>query len=276
MCNTLPEGEAILNSTHIEIGISAVLSGPDGAYNTNNNAATILAIQDVNASPDVLPGINLIPTFSDDGKDFGYGFLSAFCLGKRGVPVIHGPSYSGATTGAATIARTMVIPIVATTATSPTLNSRDESNGYPTLSRVIISDEFQGAALAKIAVEFGWKQVVTMNVAQDVYTSGLSLAFAASAESEGVNIVLRQSMGKSDTGDIARVVLNQIEASGSRIIFAFLYPEQVEVLLPIAKSLGMVGPGWVWVGCDGSRIFQSEGKGNVDASCVFVPLIKLK
>ena len=25
-----------------------------------------------------------------------------------------------------------------------------------------------------------------------------------------------------------------------------------------------------------SRIFQSEGKGNVDASCVFAPLIKLK
>jgi len=250
MCNTLPAVEAILNSTHIEIGISAVLSGPDGAYETNSNAATILAIQEVNASPDVLPGITLIPTFTDDAGEFAYGLISVLCLGKRGVPVIHGPSYSGASIGAAIVARDLGIPVVATSATSPQLNSRDASTGYPTFNRIIISDEFQGAALVKLAVEFGWNKVVTLSVALDVYTTSLASAFANSANIAGVNIALSQSMVKNDSGDELIVILNQIKSSGSKIVFAFLYPEQILNIFPLAKSLGMIGPEWVWVGCD--------------------------
>ena len=64
MCNTMPTGEkATLTSTTIEIGISAVISGPDAIWEANTNAATLLAIDEINASVDILPGISLIPTF---------------------------------------------------------------------------------------------------------------------------------------------------------------------------------------------------------------------
>jgi len=248
MCNTMPAGEqATLTASTIEIGISAVISGPDAIWEANTNAATLLAIDEINASSDILPGVTLIPTFADDAGEYGYGFMAAWCLGQRGVPVVIGPTYSGAGLGAATIARTLELPLVGPSTTSPQLNDRDPTNGYPTFNRIITSDEFQGAALVRLAIEFGWKKVSTLSVSQDTYTQDLAKAFAKTAETSDVDIALSQSIGENHVGDDVKLVLEAIKNSGSRVIYAFLYQSQVEVVIPLAKELGMIGPEWVWI-----------------------------
>ena len=176
--------------------------------------------------------------------------MAAWCLGQRGVPVVIGPTYSGAGLGAATIASTLDLPLVGPSTTSPQLNERDPINGYPTFSRIITSDEFQGAALVDLAVEFGWRKVATLSVSQDTYTTDLAKAFAKTAAVKEVDIALSQSIGENHVGEDVKLVLNAIKNSGSRIIYAFLYQTQVEVVMPIAKELGMIGAEWVWIGCD--------------------------
>ena len=124
-CVSLPEGGAIINSTHIEIGISAVLSGGDAQWEIATNAATLLAIEEINNSNDILPGITIIPTFADDAALYIQGFLAGLCLSKRGVPVILGPTYSDAM-GAAVIAARQNVPMLSPTCSTPKVRLKGE------------------------------------------------------------------------------------------------------------------------------------------------------
>ena len=96
-CN--PSSIVTLNTTHITIGVSAVISGENSKWEVNTNVATLLALDKINDSPDILPNVRLEALWADDASSFAHGFMSAFCLSQAGVPVVVGPTYSGATLG---------------------------------------------------------------------------------------------------------------------------------------------------------------------------------
>ena len=63
MCGALSGVPLDVSKTTIEIGISTVISGSNAPWETNTMAGTLLAIDEVNASDEILKGIKLIPTF---------------------------------------------------------------------------------------------------------------------------------------------------------------------------------------------------------------------
>mmetsp|Transcript_14045 Transcript_14045/g.28833 ORF Transcript_14045/g.28833 Transcript_14045/m.28833 type:complete len:864 (+) Transcript_14045:93-2684(+) len=252
-CQALAEGGAVLNSTHIEIGISAVLSGGDAVWEISSNAATFLAIDEINNSSDILPGITIVPTFADDSAEYIKGFLSGLCLAKRSVPVIVGPQYSDGCLGAAAIASREKVPILSQTCSNPKLDNRDPESGYPYFTRTFLSDSLQGPALAGIAKEYGWSSVVIVNAENDAYSQGLSESFSVTAEANNIEIPTSITIAPTETSESASLIskLNIIKSTGSRVIYMIVGANADAVkVIKAAKALGMTGEGWTWVGCD--------------------------
>jgi ABC-type branched-subunit amino acid transport system substrate-binding protein len=215
---------------------------------SNTNAATLIAIDEINANAALLPGITLVPTFADDAGEFVAGFLGALCLAERGVPVIIGSTYSDATLGLGIIARKNNIPLLATTASSPKLANRDADSGYPTFSRIYPDDEFQGIALIDLAVEFNWKNVATITKSLDTYAIGLTTSFSLAAQDKDITLATQVAVDPADSDEVLNIILNNIKNSGSRIIYAFIYLPELQRLIALADALGMIGDGWVWIG----------------------------
>ncbi|GMI37663.1 hypothetical protein TrCOL_g8543 [Triparma columacea] len=265
-CVSLPEGGAIINSTHIEIGISAVLSGGDAQWEIATNAATLLAIEEINNSNDILPGITIIPTFADDAALYIQGFLAGLCLSKRGVPVILGPTYSDAM-GAAVIAARQNVPMLSPTCSTPKLDNRDPENGFPLFTRTFLSDTLQGPALSGIANHFGWSTVVTIVADGDAYSQGLASSFSVNAEANAIEISTSVSITASDAEGSAALVskLNILKATGVRVIYMIVGSSTDAVkVLKTAKTLGMTGEGWTWVGCDAWMSNSLDGVDEAD------------
>jgi branched-chain amino acid transport system substrate-binding protein len=216
-CAGLAADGAVVDASTIEIGISAVLSGGDAPGGANTNAATLLAIDMVNADTSILPDHTLVPTFADDAGEFVAGFLSGVCLADRGVPVTIGPTHSGASMGFGTISRQTNMPFLSPSASSPKLNSRDAETGFPLFSRNFPSDDFQGVALADLAQHYGWTTCATISQSADEYSEGLTTTFSSVADSRGIGISSQLSMGTGDSDEDIATKLTQAKNSGTRM-----------------------------------------------------------
>lgn len=248
-CETSTELAEVSNS-RIQIGVSAVLSGDNGPFETNTNAGTLIALKEINSDQSLLNGITLDVIFADDAGEFSRAFLAGFCLGHRGVPIIVGPTYSDACIGGATIARTTGTPIISPSCSAISLSERDSVIGFPSFNRIFPSDDFQTQLLASFAREMGWKQVTTMSIIRDTYSNGLSVAFNRVCDENNISVLAQPQISLSATDDDILSALAVIRTTGSRILYMFMYVEQMKQILPIADKLGMIGPEWVWIGCD--------------------------
>ena len=256
MCPALAAaGKNVKNNNEIELGFSTVLSGPTAPFETNTNAGQLLAIDMINSSDDILPGIKLIPTYSDDAGDLIPGGTGAICLLNRGVPLIIGPTYSSAAYGACSAVGASLLPLLSPSATAASLTK--PGTDCPAFARVVASDADQSSSLVELAVSLGWRSFSVLYISDDPYSMGLldSVYEKASLFDIAVAVPAKQGLSSAPSEQSMTQALKGIKSSGSRVIFSFLYPEQMALLLPVADRLGMVGKSWAWVGSD-SWIFS--------------------
>ncbi|KAK3238248.1 hypothetical protein CYMTET_51726 [Cymbomonas tetramitiformis] len=164
----------------------------------------------------------------------------------NGCAAVIGAAYSRTSTPIATLGGAYNVPQVSYWSTSRDLST--ESN-YPYFSRVITQDDSSGAAFAQLCYHFNWTTVAVLYIS-DVYGTGYANSFGDSARELGINVKTSQSFDDSNDASLT-AALGKIADSGARVILAIFFSNNAELVLTFADDMGLVGPGFVWLICDG-------------------------
>jgi len=243
------------DATDVPVGVSMGLSSWAEFWDRGVHTAVQFAQQYINShsDPNLLPGANMSLYFVDDAGDTGAAFFGMLALGDycltpnaTAVNAVYGPSYSFLAINMGLVGRELHLPIVSGGATSPELSDKSL---YPTFSRTIASDTFQGRILAYLVQHFGWSRVATIAL-DDATAAGLIAEFQKDCDLLGIEVVaartVKQFHGPEDyTADLDLININE-----ARIILIAADSLTAAMIFEDADSMGMIGPEYVYVGCD--------------------------
>ncbi|XP_060780157.1 extracellular calcium-sensing receptor-like [Neoarius graeffei] len=219
----------------------------------------IFAIEEINNSSSLLPGISLGYKIYDTCSSAALGIkvamtlingneksiLHEHCKKSAQVQAIIGETYSSVSMAIAKSIGPFSIPLISHYSTCECLSDKRK---YPSFLRTIPSDYHQTRALAEMIKHFGWTWVGAIRRDDDYGNSGMA-AFTEAAKQLG--ICLEYSLPYFRTYSYAKVmkIIAQIKSSTSRVIVAFLAHWDLEILLHVFFEHNITG--YQWVGTEG-------------------------
>ncbi|XP_027187243.1 glutamate receptor 3.4 isoform X2 [Cicer arietinum] len=173
------------------------------------------------------------------------GFLEQWKLMENEVVAAIGPQSSGIAHVISHVVNELHVPLLSFGATDPTLSSLQ----YPYFVRTTQNDYFQMYAIADIVDYYRWREVIAIFVDDDNGRNGISvLGDALSKKRAKISYKAALSPGatESDIGDL----LNGVNLMESRVFIIHVNPDSGLVIFSIAKKLGMMTSGYVWIATD--------------------------
>ncbi|KAG2462630.1 V2R1 protein, partial [Polypterus senegalus] len=232
--------------------------------------AMIFAIEEINNSSDILPGVSVGYRIYDACTSIHLGIRAAMalmnapdedmfsdnsCKKSSNVHAIIGMSGSSHTIGVARVIRSFHIPLISYVATCACLSNKQE---YPTFFRTIPSDYYQSRALAQLVKHFGWTWIGTVRSDNDYGNLGMA-TFIQAVQQEGICIEYTETVYISYPREKIIKTAHVIKQSSSKVIVAFLSLLDMDILL---KELILQNvTGLQWIGSEGwisARIFATE------------------
>jgi hypothetical protein len=144
-------------------------------------AGAYLAIQDINHAGGVL-GKNVTSDFQDDGTDPAKAVIGAKKLIADGVPVIIGPSFSGAADAVIPVTSKAHVVLFSPSATSAVLSTVSDDGLF---FRTAASDALQAVAIADVIIRSGAQRVFIV-ARGDSYGTGLEQDVSTALEADGI------------------------------------------------------------------------------------------
>jgi ionotropic glutamate receptor len=158
---------------------------------------------------------------------------------------IIGPQTSVMVHGISHIANEFKVPILSFSATDPALKSLQ----FPYFVRTIPSDLFQMSAIAEIVSYYEWREVITIYINDDHGINGIA-ALGDKLSEKGCKISYKAPMNpKVDRNDISKALL-KVAMMQSRIIILHMYSTWGLEVVDVARNMGMMGSGYVWIATD--------------------------
>ncbi|XP_063763079.1 LOW QUALITY PROTEIN: extracellular calcium-sensing receptor-like [Eleginops maclovinus] len=229
--------------------------------------AMLFAIEEINNSTDLLPGISLgyriydscgsiaksvrvALAFANGNEDVSQ-LSEAPCTRPAQVQAILGESSSSPCMAMATAIGPFYIPIISHFATCACLSDKTK---YPSFLRTIPSDYYQSRALAQLVKHFGWTWVGAIRTNDDYGNNGMA-TFTETAEQLDICLEYSVSFFRTDPPDKIQKIVDIIKASTSKVIVGFLSHIDLEVILHEFSRHNLTG--YQWVGSEG-WIFDSQ------------------
>lgn len=162
----------------------------------------------------------------------------------KDVAITIGPQSSGIAHVISNVVNELRIPLLSL-ATDPNLSSLQ----YPYFLRAVHSDYFQMNAIADLIVHYGWREVITIFVDDDYGRNGISAlgdALAKNRAKISYKAAFPPDASRNDINDL----LVQVSLMESRIFIVHVNPDSGLKVFSIAKSLGMISNGYVWIATD--------------------------
>ncbi|KAM9733385.1 extracellular calcium-sensing receptor-like [Menidia menidia] len=204
--------------------------------------AMIFAIEEINNSTKLLPGIRLGYQIHDSCASVPVAVQVAFQLSNGLEPAFH-PSESCSRSG-------MVMGVVGESGSTPSISiSRvigpfnipqvshfatcaclSDKQQYPTFFRTVPSDQFQAVALAKLVKHFGWTWIGAVRSDSDYGNNGMA-SFLEAARKEGICVEYSQSFSRNNLPSRIKKVADVIRSSTAVVIVAFTASGDMKVLL---------------------------------------------
>uniref|UniRef100_A0A7N9AVE6 Extracellular calcium-sensing receptor-like n=1 Tax=Mastacembelus armatus TaxID=205130 RepID=A0A7N9AVE6_9TELE len=223
--------------------------------------AMIFAIEEINNSTDLLPGISLGYKIYDACGSVARSVRAALAL-ANGNEAVSIPSEEqctkpaqvqaiiGETTSSVSMAITTVIgpfyiPLISHFATCACLSDKTK---YPSFLRTIPSDYYQSRALAQLVKHFGWTWVGAIRTNDDYGNNGMA-TFTETAQQLGICLEYSVPFFRTDPPDKIRKIIDIIKASTSKVIVAFLSHMEMDVLIHELSKNNLTG--YQWVGSEG-------------------------
>ncbi|XP_035984779.1 extracellular calcium-sensing receptor-like [Fundulus heteroclitus] len=204
--------------------------------------AMIFAIEEINNSTKLLPGIKLGYRLYDSCGSVAVAVHTAFQLSNGQDPVFYkdsncshtgvamavvGDSGSTRTISMSRIMGPFNIPQVSHFSTCACLSDKQQ---FPTFFRTIPSDQFQADALAKLVKHFGWTWIGAVHSDSDYGINGIA-SFVQAAMREGICVEYIESFFRTDRLSKIQRVADVIRRSTAMVVVAFTADSDLKVLL---------------------------------------------
>ncbi|XP_053534298.1 extracellular calcium-sensing receptor-like [Ictalurus punctatus] len=219
----------------------------------------IFAIEEINNSSSLLPGISLGYKIYDTCSSASLGVkvamalvngnensvLDEHCTKPAQVQAIIGETYSSVSMAIAKSIGPFSIPLISHYSTCECLSDKRK---YPSFLRTIPSDYHQTRALAEMVKHFGWTWVGAIRRDDDYGNSGMA-AFTEAAKQLGICLEYSLPYFRTYSDEKVLNIIAQIKSSTSRVIVAFLAHWDLEILLHVFFEHNITG--YQWVGTEG-------------------------
>ncbi|CDY12211.1 BnaC04g12410D [Brassica napus] len=156
-----------------------------------------------------------------------------------------GPQYSGIGHIISYVANELHVPLLSFAATDPTLSSLQ----FPYFLRTTQNDYFQMNSIADFVSYFRWREVVAIFVDDEYGRNGISVLGDALAKKRAKISYKAAFTPGADNSSITDV-LASVNLMESRIFVVHVNPDSGLNIFSAAKSLGMMGSGYVWIATD--------------------------
>ena len=146
------------------------------------------------------------------------------------------------------------VPIVTFSATSPSLASLQS----PYFFQISQTDSAQVKAITSIIQAFGWKQVVPIYV-DNSFGEGLIPYLTSVLQQAYIKVPYLSAISLSATDDVITQELYKIMTTiPTRVFIVHMSPILGSKLFTLAKKIGMMSQGYVWIVTDGmANLFNS-------------------
>ncbi|XP_041796736.1 extracellular calcium-sensing receptor-like [Chelmon rostratus] len=229
--------------------------------------AMLFAIEEINNSTDLLPGISLGYKIYDacasisrsvkvalvlaNGNELVSALSEAPCTRPAQVQAIMGETSSSPCMAIATVIGPFQVPLISHFATCACLSDKTK---YPSFLRTIPSDYYQSRALAQLVKHFGWTWVGAIRTNDDYGNNGMA-TFTEAAQQLGICLEYSVSVFRTDPPDKIKKIVDIIKASTSKVIVTFLSPTELYVIIHELFLHNLTG--YQWVGTE-AWIFDSQ------------------
>ncbi|KAK2912401.1 hypothetical protein Q8A73_006514 [Channa argus] len=206
--------------------------------------AMIFAIEEINNSSNLLPGIRLGYQIHDGCSSVPMAVKVAFQLTNSLDPVFYtgnncsqssmvmavvGDSASTPSISISRIIGSFNIPQVSHFATCACLSNKQQ---YPNFYRTIPSDHFQADALAKLVKQFGWTWIGAVRSDSDYGNNGMA-SFLKAAYKEGICVEYSESFNRFHPLSRIQRVADVIRRSTAVVVVAFAGLGEMRLLLEV-------------------------------------------
>uniref|UniRef100_A0A3Q4G6M5 G-protein coupled receptors family 3 profile domain-containing protein n=1 Tax=Neolamprologus brichardi TaxID=32507 RepID=A0A3Q4G6M5_NEOBR len=215
------------------------------------------AIEEINNSSDLLPGVSLGYKMYDtcgsiargikvalalvNGNEIFSAVSGAPCTRPASVQTILGETSSSPCMAISTVIGPFYIPMISHFATCACLSDKTK---YPAFLRTIPSDYYQSRALAHLVKYFGWTWVGAIRTNDDYGNNGMA-TFTETAQQLGICLEYSVSFFRTDPYEKIQKIIEIIKASTSKVIIAFLSHMDMDVLINKLSVHGLTGYQWV-------------------------------
>ncbi|XP_059187290.1 extracellular calcium-sensing receptor-like [Centropristis striata] len=219
--------------------------------------AMLFAIEEINNSSELLPGISLGYKIYDvcgsiargvrvtlalaNGNEEASAPSEAPCTRPAQVQAIMGETSSSPSMAIATVIGPFHIPLISHFATCACLSDKTK---YPSFLRTIPSDYYQSRALAQLVKHFGWTWVGAIRTNDDYGNNGMA-TFIEVAQQLGICLEYSVPFFRTDPPEKIQKIIDIIKASTAKVIVAFLSHMDMDVLIHEFSRYNLTGFQWV-------------------------------
>ena len=220
--------------TVVKIGFASPMSGPQAHYGKDNENATRMAIDDLNAKPITVAGqkVKFELVSEDDQADPRVGTQVAQRLMDAGVKAVIGHFNSGVSIPASRIYSDAGIPQL-----SVSTNPAYTTSGYKTTFRLVGSDSQIGGSLGRYAVMQLKAQRIAVIDDRTAYGQGIADEFVKALAGMGKKPIKREYTNDKATDFTA--ILTALKAQNPDVIFYGGADAQAAPMVRQMKRLGM-------------------------------------
>ncbi|XP_035760084.1 extracellular calcium-sensing receptor-like, partial [Neolamprologus brichardi] len=207
-----------------------------------SSRAMVFAIEEINNSTELLPGIRLGYQIYDScgsvpvAVHMAFQFLNSFdpvfsmdnnCSHSGMVMAVVGGSGSTESISLSKVIRSFNIPQVSHFSTCACLSDKQQ---YPHFFRTIPSDQFQAEAMAKLVKHFGWTWIGAVRSDSDYGNNGMA-SFLKAAQKEGICVEYSLSFHRTYPHSRIQRVADVIRRSTAMVVVALLSLGDMRALL---------------------------------------------
>nr|GEV93323.1 glutamate receptor 3.2-like [Tanacetum cinerariifolium] len=234
---------SVVNSKHdiINIGYIAALRSIHGRV---SYIAMKSAVADVNSDTSILPGRQLSISIHDADVTGFYGMCGALKYLETPTVAVIGPQSSELVEVLSHVASELHFPVLSFTGLDPSLSPFQ----YPYFLQTAPNDLYQMKAFAATVSYFGYREVTAIFTDTDQFRNGINV-FGNELTTKRCRLSVKAPLPVESelTREIIKDRLTKVMSMESRVILVHTYFNTGLMIFEIAKSLGMMKRGYVWI-----------------------------